>query len=397
MDSSQNANTSAWGGFLKKAMEGVEQQLDRVLENPPPKGTNLDKLALMVAREPAVVAAAKKDGVIPVQSKGTAGRMTLQERLAASVAKSRTGSPKIVTSNEDAGISPVRYSGDLAKIEPNGLSNENGLRSPVQTETSKLPTSPVQNETPALEVKEVPSRTETPDIQAISADEPSQQATEVKESIPDVPAMSSEQTISDPSSGRTSSVRLSTTLPPDTDPPTADLMSQLRSDLAACESRRIEESEQASSRISSLQQKLRILSQTTLETSKELASNPNATSWERKLADREEKIALLLDEGCLQTGGRLIVGEKLAKIELNLMTTIKSLRTKQKEDAATTTAALSRAEKTDKQLSDLKNQLKRANEIEKKNTERLKGMFKIEAANEALRREKENAQVLPLL
>jgi hypothetical protein len=41
MDSSQNANSSAWGGFLKKAMEGVEQQLDRVLENPPPKGTSL--------------------------------------------------------------------------------------------------------------------------------------------------------------------------------------------------------------------------------------------------------------------------------------------------------------------------------------------------------------------
>jgi hypothetical protein len=40
MDSGQGASgSSAWGGFLKKAMEGVEQQLDRVLENPPPKGT----------------------------------------------------------------------------------------------------------------------------------------------------------------------------------------------------------------------------------------------------------------------------------------------------------------------------------------------------------------------
>ena len=75
------------------------------------------------------------------------------------------------------------------------------------------------------------------------------------------------------------------------------------------------------------------------------------------------------------------------------MTTIKSLRAKQKEDAVATTAALSRAEKADKQLADLKAQLKKANDIEKKNTERLKGMYKIEAANEALRREKENAQV----
>jgi DNA repair exonuclease SbcCD ATPase subunit len=75
------------------------------------------------------------------------------------------------------------------------------------------------------------------------------------------------------------------------------------------------------------------------------------------------------------------------------MTTIKSLRAKQKEDERTLTASLSRAEKAEKQVTDLKAQLKKASEIEKKNTERLKGMYKIEAANEALRREKEAAQV----
>jgi hypothetical protein len=83
----------------------------------------------------------------------------------------------------------------------------------------------------------------------------------------------------------------------------------------------------------------------------------------------------------------------LAKIELNLMTTIKSLRAKQKEDATATNTAISRAERAEKQLAEMKAQLKKANEIEKKNTERLKGMYKIEAANEALRKEKEVAQV----
>lgn len=90
----------------------------------------------------------------------------------------------------------------------------------------------------------------------------------------------------------------------------------------------------------------------------------------------------------------LIKGEKLAKIELTLMTTIKSLRAKQKEDASTTTSAVARAEKAEKQLTDVKAQLKKANEIEKKNTERLKGMYKTEATNEALKREREAAQVL---
>jgi hypothetical protein len=75
------------------------------------------------------------------------------------------------------------------------------------------------------------------------------------------------------------------------------------------------------------------------------------------------------------------------------MTTIKSLRSKQKEDERTVITALSRAEKAEKQATELKTQLKKAQEIERKNTERLKGMYKIEAANEALRREKESTQV----
>ena len=89
----------------------------------------------------------------------------------------------------------------------------------------------------------------------------------------------------------------------------------------------------------------------------------------------------------------LTIGEKLAKVELNLMTTIKSLRAKQKEDTSLLTTAQSRADKSEKQLADLKLQLKKANEIEKKNTERLKAMYKIEAANEAMKRERDAAQV----
>lgn len=73
------------------------------------------------------------------------------------------------------------------------------------------------------------------------------------------------------------------------------------------------------------------------------------------------------------------------------MTTIKSLRAKQKEDEKTTSTALSRAEKADRQLADTRAQLKRAQDVERKNVERLRGMYKIEAANETLRREQEVA------
>jgi TATA element modulatory factor len=257
---------------------------------------------LILAREAAAIAAKKES--VPVQNKslgsggGAAGRMTLQERLV-SIAKSRTGSPKIAT-GEDLGISTVRSSGDLTRMESNGLSKENGMTSPVRTTTPKLSSSLVRNESPAVEVTDVPSRPETPDIPVASIEPTEIPAEPLEESIKaEVPNIS-DTVIPDASSERTSSVRLSTTLPPDTDPATVDLISQLRSDLETCESRRIEESQEATSRITSLEQKLKILSGSLFESSKEVASNPSATPFDRKLAEREEKIALLLDEGLLQ-------------------------------------------------------------------------------------------------
>jgi TATA element modulatory factor len=254
----------------------------------------------LVARE-AALAAAKKDG----QNKnvGAAARMTLQERLAASIAKSRTGSPK----TGETGTST---------LEEGGEGNSNGVlkismpSSPVRTETPGLPVSPTKIEVSSVEAAEdVPSRTETPDISVIPpADSipplrptPSPPpAEQPQESLPtDSQPLEAvtpvEPPLQIPSPPRTSTA----SLPPDTDPATSDLITQLRNDLSTCEARRVEESQTASTRISTLEQKLKLLSQTTHEHSKDLAANPTASSWERKLADREDKIALLLDEGPL--------------------------------------------------------------------------------------------------
>jgi hypothetical protein len=374
-------------------MEGVEQQLDRVLENPPPKGT-LPRVRLMVARDAAN--AAKRDaGNAPSRVGSGSGRMTLQERLAASVAKSRTGSPKIGSEEGSLGTSE-RSSGDHVRSESNGVVKDDEGVVPEQIE-QEITSSPTQIDAPALEVKDLPSRTETPDIQVIPGDDPTTPASPIETrelSKPESSPPKSSTPISFeplPSSTRSSSSltrsipSLTLSIPPDADTATAEIISQLRADLETCESRRVEELQASSERITSLETKLKILSQETADSSNEVTSDSSAGTWERKLAGREGKIALLLDEG-----------EKLAKIELNLMTTIKGLRVKQKDDERTMATALSRAEKAEKQAIELKAQLKKANEIEKKNTERLKGMYRIEATNEALRREKEAAQVPPL-
>jgi len=250
--------------------------------------------------------------------------MTLQERLAASIAKSRTGSPKIATTSEDGtGDAGIKTSGESMR-DTNGVGKENGSLEPGQIETLDMPVSPVRTETPAIrESQEIPSRTDTPDLQAIPGEDdaiqlPSSQPppetapkpvaspeplipTDISIPPPIIPEIS---TPNGPSPSRSSSTRPSTSQPPtslpsDTDPGTVDLISQLRADLATCESRRIEESQQATLRITSLEEKLKLLTEITHMRSEETAADPSADTWERKLADREEKIALLLDEGPL--------------------------------------------------------------------------------------------------
>jgi hypothetical protein len=201
---------------------------------------------------------------------------------------------------------PVRSSGDSVRNESNGAVNENEAVSPIVAPTVPVVVPPIQMESPAPETEETPG-TETPDIAVTIQDEPSPSLSitndtsevmktevakpEISPPKPTTPAPSEPAPTSPRPASRT------TTIPPDTDPAIADLISQLRGDLETCESRRIEELQQSSERISSLETKLKILSKSTADASQELASDTSANSWERKLADREGKIALLLDEG----------------------------------------------------------------------------------------------------
>jgi len=183
----------------------------------------------------------------------------------------------------------------------NGLGSKDGMPGPpVRAETPKVPSSPLRDDSPAMiEVKDVsdakalPVRTETPDIAVtppMDYQDPSQSVgPDIKADIPTSPELA----VQDPPL----QIPSVPPLPPSTDPAVVELISQLRSDIETCESRRVEEAQQASSRISSLEQKLKILSQSSLEAAHTAASDPSATPLDRKLAEREEKIALLLDEG----------------------------------------------------------------------------------------------------
>ena len=95
----------------------------------------------------------------------------------------------------------------------------------------------------------------------------------------------------------------------------------MRVDHEAAELRRQEETHEYLEKIDALQSKLQYLSKEAAEVAKTKISTSEPDSLERKLAQRDEQIALLMEEG-----------HKLSQIELKHMSTIKKLRAKGGED-----------------------------------------------------------------
>lgn len=155
------------------------------------------------------------------------------------------------------------------------------------------------------------------------------------------------------------------------------LVAQLRNDLALCETRRQEEAHDASERIDALSAKLRYLAAEAAAAARERAAGVPAAAAEKRLAERDEKIALLVEEG-----------EQLARNELKLQTAIKRLRLQ----AAQAADARSKAEAAEKALSDERDRVVRLADAEKRATERARAAARAEteaaAEAEALRRDR---------
>lgn len=162
-------------------------------------------------------------------------------------------------------------------------------------------------------------------------------------------------------------------------------ISQLREDLATCELRRQEESHAASERIDTLENKLKYLARESAEEAKQRAATSPAGGLGKKIAEKEEQIALLLEEG-----------DRLSKLELKNLTIIKRLRAKAAEDEKVYAEAKRKLEKAEKEVIDGKDKLKKALESEKRLNERLKMMNKLEGETEGLRREQSNKDILIL-
>ena len=160
-------------------------------------------------------------------------------------------------------------------------------------------------------------------------------------------------------------------------------LAQMRSDYEMSESRRQDEVHAYSERVDALQAKLQFVSNEMAEAAKGKLATAPAGSLERKLAQQQEKIALLLEEG-----------ERLSGTELKHISTIKRLRAELRQEEKQMMEARQRAEKAENAVADLVQKVKRAEAAEKNANEKVKASSKQGRDLETLRAEHETNETL---
>lgn len=155
-------------------------------------------------------------------------------------------------------------------------------------------------------------------------------------------------------------------------------IAQMRADHETAELRRQEEVHDYLERIDTLQSKLQYLSKEAAEFAKTALLEAKPGSLEQKLAQKDEKIALLIEEG-----------QKLSQTELRHMSIIKKLRAKSTEDESKVAESKRLAEKHEKAAREAQERTKRVELAERRAVERTKLLPKLEKELEALKQDRE--------
>lgn len=156
------------------------------------------------------------------------------------------------------------------------------------------------------------------------------------------------------------------------------IIEQMRSDYEAAELRRQEETHIYLERIDALQSKLQYLTKEAAEVAKNASAEAQSGSIEHKMAAKDEKIALLIEEG-----------QKLSQTELKHISIIKKLRVKSTEDDKVVADFKRTNEKYEKSAREAQERAKRAESAEKRALERLKSLGRIEKDLENVRADRD--------
>lgn len=170
------------------------------------------------------------------------------------------------------------------------------------------------------------------------------------------------------------------TAPPQLSSPPADYeaaMAQLQADHESAERRWQQELHGYVEKIDALQSKLKYLAKDAAESAKKAASSAEGGSVEKELLGKDERIALLLEEG-----------QKLSMSELEHRTAIKKLRQQATENSKSQMETKRKAEKLERDLANAEAKAKRAETAEKKAMEKVNAQSRIERDLEAVTNER---------
>ncbi|KUL91392.1 hypothetical protein ZTR_01733 [Talaromyces verruculosus] len=355
MTSNAQPTKSRWGvgALLQQAVSGVESRLDTILANDdePPKtsGQKADDAATK-----STLTTAKPAGVTRTSSNARKNDR-LQERLARAVAKSQSptmsGSPRSSIDVPSRSSTPLQSTEMRASLDSTRTSLDQSVSSVRNNEaiTVTVTRDSLDSGSQPRASKELSVVQHMPDS---SNEEAESEVPEIVE--PQVADESAKQDTFD-----VSDIDLQPERKPSS-PPLNDPFEELRAEHQAAESSWQEDMHDYIERIDALQSKLKYLAQEAADSARDAASAAKPGSIEKQLAEKDERIALLLEEG-----------QKLSKTELDNRTVIKKLRQQLAESNKQETELKRRTAKLERDVSDAEARAKRAEASEKKAQESL--------------------------
>ncbi|KKZ64198.1 hypothetical protein EMCG_01482 [[Emmonsia] crescens] len=364
----QSTKQSRWGGFLQQAIAGVESRLDTILADQEEEDAakDADKGSKQPEQPSLQAGMSFAKSVSPAPSRSSSTTKTnerLQERLARAMAKregaigssassietpSRTTSP-LTGLDYRASLDSVTAGVDAGDMREDSAS----ISSSVPRSSQDIHASPRTSKDIHLDADEKPNghqvETRLSGDGSIDSETPEQ-------SIPKIG-------VTEPTVTSTHDYE--------------EAMAQMRVEHEASELRWQEELHTYVERIDALQSKLKYLAKEAAESAKNAAASAEAGSLEKKLFEKDEQIANLLEEG-----------QKLSKTELDHRATIKKLRQNIAESAKSQAETKKRLEKIEKDLANVEDRANRAEIAERKATERLNSKSKVERQLETVTAER---------
>ncbi|KAI9677093.1 MAG: hypothetical protein M1817_006932 [Caeruleum heppii] len=395
-----NKQSSRWGSLLQQAVAGVESRLDNILadgetaqdQSSGTKEANGEQSARRGA--PSAATPARGANALSRNPSTSKAQERLQERLARAMVKKDNATSSTPSSTVPSRVGTPNVTGESPRtsLEISGrasgtFSSEGGSQEPGSGDVPNTSLVPGLSVKPDEDGQSQGLASVVGQSQLSTASELGTSSRQSLDSSTSLAVRSSAEAPyhgggnQDLDASRAGTSELSAL---DKTPEEYEaLIVQMRSDHEIAELRRQEETHAYIEHIDSLQSKLQYLSKQVVEVARNTASSVDAGSLEKKLAEKDEQVALLMEEG-----------EKLSKAEMKHLLTIKKLRTKAQDTEKLTTEAQRRQALVERETTDLRERLRRSEAAQKLHADGAKTATKVQKELENIRKEHEASDLL---